>query len=403
MRVAYLLKRYPRFSETFIVSEILAHEAADLELEILSLRAPNDTHFQDAIARVRSPVRYVPHGSVKASALWEELNLARRELPGIDRALPALLQEDSEDVQQALVLARMLQRHGIDHLHAHFATSATAMARLAHLLTGISYSFTVHAKDLYHEDVDPVVLRQKLADAAAVVTVSEFNLRFLRERYGEASARVQRIYNGLDLELFRFSPPRERLPRIVAIGRLVEKKGFAELIDACALLARRGRRFECRILGGGELESQLRARIRAAGLVDQVKLLGPRPRSEVIAELQGAALHAAPCVEAADGDRDGLPTTLLEAMALGAPCVSTDVAGIPEVIRDGETGLVVGQCDVAGLTDALERLLGDAALRVRLAEGARRRIEADFDVKRNAAQLRELFRGAAQGRRATAA
>jgi glycosyltransferase involved in cell wall biosynthesis len=403
MRVGYLLKRYPRYSETFIVSEILAHEAAGHLVEILSLRPPVDTHFQDAIAKVRSPVRYVPSGSIKASSLWEELTRAKREWPHLAAALPALLDLDSEDAHQALVLARMVRKLGIDHLHAHFATSATAMARAVHQITGVPYSFTAHAKDLYHEDVDRAVLRQKLADAAAIVTVSEFNLRFLRETFGADAERVVRIYNGLDLDLFRYAEPRERKPLVVAIGRLVEKKGFAELIDACELLAQRGRAFECHILGSGELEAELRKRIEAAGLAERVLLLGPRPRSEVIAELRAAAVHAAPCVEAADGDRDGLPTTLLEAMALGAPCVSTDVTGIPEVIRHGETGLVVAQRDVAGLAAALERLLDDAALRVRLAAGARALIEREFDALRNAGQLRALFeRAIAQSRPAAA-
>src|SRR5262249_16325102 len=161
--------------------------------------------------------------------------------------------------------------------------------------------------------------------------------------------------------------PHERPPRIVAVGRLVEKKGFEDLVDACAILAERGRDFECRIVGTGELEAQLAARIAARGLAGRVVLVGPRPLDEVAREVQGAAALAAACVVGSDGNRDGLPTTLLEAMALGTPCVATDVTGIPEVVRDGETGILVPQHDPTALAAALAYLLDDPEARVRLA------------------------------------
>jgi glycosyltransferase involved in cell wall biosynthesis len=219
----------------------------------------------------------------------------------------------------------------------------------------------------------------------------------LHNTFGLAAARVQRIYNGLNLDRFSYKPPQDRPARIVAVGRLIEKKGFADLVEACAILASKGRPCSCRIIGAGELKAKLQARIDRLGLQDRVELTGPRPQNEVIVEMQNAAVLAAPCIVAGDGDRDGLPTVFAEAMALGTPCVSTDVTGIPEVVRDGETGLLVPQNDPAGLAAAIERLLADSALRVQLATRARRLIEAEFDIHRNAARLRAIFQTASRG------
>jgi glycosyltransferase involved in cell wall biosynthesis len=321
---------------------------------------------------------------------WAAIQEAAEILPGFWAALESVRSAPAGEIHQAAWLARQVRLKGIGHLHAHFATDATGVARLAARFAGVPYSFTAHAKDIFHQGVDPAELRRKLAEAAAVITVSEFNLKYLQETYGLAAAGVRRVYNGLDLAEFPYASPEDRAPRIVAVGRLVEKKGFADLIDACALLTRR-RRVHCQIIGTGELEAELRAQVARLGLEGTVELLGPRPQSEVIGLVQGAALLAAPCVVGNDGNRDGLPTVLLEAMALGTPCVSTDVTGIPEVVQDGQTGLTVAQHDPGALATAADRLLGDGALRVRLAGNARRLIEQEFDVHRNAARLRAIF------------
>jgi colanic acid/amylovoran biosynthesis glycosyltransferase len=399
LRVGYVVKMYPRYSETFIVTELLAHEEAGLPVEIFSLRPTDDTHFQDAIARVRAPVHYLPAEGLKAAGLWTAIEEASRVLPGLWGALEAARGEEARYVYQAVRLAHEAHRRGIRHLHAHFASSATTVARLAARFAGLPYTVTAHAKDIFHESVEPDDLRRKLGDAATVVTVSDYNLAYLRETYGPAAARVQRIYNGLDLERFPYASPADRPPQIVGVGRLVEKKGFADLIDACAHLTRRGRDFGCQIIGTGELADDLRARIERLGVQDRVQLTGPRPQSELRQHLHGAAVFAAPCIHAADGNRDGLPTVLLEAMALGVPCVSTDVTGIPEVVRDNETGLQVPQRDPAGLARAIERLLDDADLRVRLATQARRLIESEFDIRRNTVGLRAIFQAAAEADR----
>ncbi len=390
-RVGYVVKRYPRFSETFIVNEILAHEAAGIEVDIFSLRPPIDTHFQDALSRVRGSVTYLPDKSVRADDFWTALEAAGDILPGFWATMPDAVGDAGLDVYQALILARHARERRISHLHAHFASSATSVARLAARFAGLPYSFTAHAKDIFHESVRHTDLRRKLTDAASVVTVSDYNLAYLRDTFGWDAARVQRVYNGIDLRRFPYMAPIDRPTRIVAVGRLVEKKGFEVLIDAFALLAQRGVTFTGQIVGGGELEADLREQIATHALENHVELLGPRPQREVIDLVQHAAVFAAPSVDGTDGNRDGLPTVLLEAMALGTPCVSTDVTGIPEVIHHDETGLMVPQRDPRALADALELLLVDALLRVALAEQARMLIVDEFDIHRNAARMREVI------------
>lgn len=390
-RIGYVLKVYPRFSETFVVTEILAREARGTEIEIFSLRPPADSRFHDTLARVSAPVTYVPRVR-RPDELWAALAAAAAELPRLPEALPELLSADAEDAGQAVDLAVRVRRAGLTHLHAHFGSVATTVARLASLLTGVPYSFTAHAKDIFHESVDPADLRRKLAGAAHAVTVSDWNAAYLADRYGAAAGRVHRVYNGLDLDAFPFAPDAaDRPPVVAAVGRLVEKKGFDVLLDACRLLADAGREFRCQVVGTGLLEAELRDRSARLGLTGVVEFTGPLPQPQVRAVVRSAAVLAAPCVVGTDGNQDGLPTVLLEAMALGTPCVSTDVAGIGEVVRDETTGLLVPQREAGALASALARLLDDTALRTRLAAAARDLVEKEFDAVRQARELDELL------------
>jgi glycosyltransferase involved in cell wall biosynthesis len=390
-RIGYVLKRYPRYSETFIVNEILAHEAAGLDIQIFSLMPPADSHFQDIIGHVKAPVRYLPYENIKGIDFWQAVEEAENAIPGVLTKLKLARGENYRDIYQALILASAVRSNGLGHLHAHFSTSATTVARLASLFSEVPYTFTAHAKDIYHQDVDHVSLQRKFHDAAAVITIGEYNLNYLLRMFPSDNSKIVRIYNGLDLASFQYRKPERRNNEIVAVGRLVEKKGFDVLIDACALLNRRSKQFHCSIIGTGPLESTLRAQIEQLGLQTSVQLTGALPRNEMLRYIQEATVLAAPSVVGHDGDRDGLPTTLLEAMALGTPCVSTDVTGIPEVLHDGDTGLMVRQHDSVALANALERLLQDPELATSLAEKARDLIESKFDIHKNTAALREIF------------
>ncbi len=390
-RVGYVLKVYPRFSETFVVTELLAHQARGLDLEVFSLRPPGDGRFHASLARLRSPVTYLRSSGIRADDLWTALRDARTELPELSRHADDLLDVDARDALQAVELALAVRERGITHLHAHFASAATTVARLAARLAGVPYSFTAHAKDVFHDDVRDDDLRAKIADAADVVTISDFNLAHLRGRFGPAAARVRRVYNGLDLDAFPYRPPADRPPVVAAVGRLVEKKGFGDLLDAVAVLRSAGRALRVQLVGTGPLAADLAAQVTRLGLQDTVTMTGALTQDEVRAVVGSAAVFAAPCVVGGDGNRDGLPTVLLEAMALGTPCVATPVTGIPEVVEHERTGLLVPEHAPADLAAAVGRLLDDAALRTRLATAARHRIETDFDARRQAAGVAAGF------------
>lgn len=392
-RIGYVLKMYPRFSETFILTELLSMEELGHDLEIFSLRPPADGRFHARLADVTAPVTYVRHSGLKALDLWESLRRAGSELGDISAHLDELTAVDVRDAFQALEVAVMVRQRGITHLHAHFASVSTTVARLAALLSGITYSVTAHAKDIFHEEVDHRDLRRKLADAHDVVTVSQFNYDYLHDTFGADAARVRKVYNGLDLRDFPYSDPGDRGPVIAAVGRLVEKKGFSDLLRAAALLRDEGRHFRIDLVGTGLLADQLITEVDTLGLGDIVRMYGALPQNRVRDIVSNAAVFAAPCLVAEDGNRDGLPTVLLEAMALGTPCVGTPVTGIPEVITHEETGLLVPERDHRALAAALARLLDTPDLGASLAKSARDLIEIEFDSRRQAAAVARGFTG----------
>ncbi len=398
-RIGYVVKTYPRFSETFIVSELLAREARGERFAIFSLRASTDERYHPELARLEAPVQHLPRPE-RASSAWSALAEAALGDPvvvaGVARELPDLLGAPVTDAVHAVRIARRARDLGIEHLHAHFASTATTVARLAARIAGLPYSFTAHAKDIFHDEVDEADLARKLADAHHVVTVSEYNLADLRRRFPSAAGRLHRVYNGLELGRFPFrARPAHGGPlRVAAVGRLVEKKGFADLIEAVRMLDERGVRVEVRLAGGGELHDDLAARIRSAGLDACFALLGPRTQAEVRELLDWCDVFAAPSVVGADGNADGLPTVLLEAMASGAPCVATDVTGIPEVVVDGVTGRLLPQASPHALADALAAVAEDPATALAMTRAARELVERCFDSARQAERLAELVSGA---------
>jgi len=390
-KIGYVLKKYPRYSETFIVNEILAHEDAGLEIEIFSLTPSDDSHYQDIVGDVKAPVHYLSGDNLKAKGFWGLLNETEEVLPGVFQKLKFLRQEKFRYLYQGLELAKIVKLQKIEHLHSHFASSATNVARISSHFSNVPFSFTAHAKDIFHENTDFRDLQTKLRDASAVVTVSDYNFNYLHRTFGSYANSVRRIYNGMDLKKLSYRKPENRKPNIITIGRLIEKKGLDVLIDACAILAKKDLEFNCSIIGKGDLEPQLQAQINENQLQDKVKLAGAIPRREVIESFYNAAVFAAPAIIAQDGNRDGLPTTLLESMALGTPCVATDVTGIPEIITDKVTGLSVEQNDPVGLANALEKLLHNPSLGVSLSENAHKLIELKFDISKNSAKIREIF------------
>ncbi|MEO6462068.1 MAG: glycosyltransferase family 4 protein, partial [Candidatus Eisenbacteria bacterium] len=291
---------------------------------------------------------------------------------------------------QAAVLARDLDGHPVEHLHAHFASAPSRVAMFTAHFAGLPFSFTAHAKDIFHADTNDDLLRAKMRAARFVVTVSDFNRAHLVGLLGgDDGAAVRRLYNGVDLD--RFAPGTSPLPRqpatVLAIGRLVEKKGFADLLAAWPAVRARVPAARLVVVGDGPEREDLAERARDLGIADAVTWAGPLPQDAVLAHLAAATVFALPCRIARDGNRDGLPTVLLEALASGLPCVTTTVTGNPEIVRDGVEGRLVPPGDPDALAAALVDLLLDPEARARMAEAARASAIERFDLRRNVATL----------------
>lgn len=397
----YVLKMFPRFSETFILAEILEMERRNRRVHVISLKRPNDGQFHENLSRVRATVRYVPdhvrcdllrflrsHLKALGTSPWAYL-LCFLTTARHPAAWKAFL--------RAPLVAEEAGEAGCRRLHAHFASLPAVTAMFAAELLDLPFSFTAHAKDIFLDGISRSLLKRLILKARKVITVSDFNVDYLSKLAGPSlpKDRIIRVYNGVDLETFRFEPeqPGRHAPLILAVGRLVEKKGFADLLAACAILRDQGVRFRCEIIGKGPLQEDLARQISEWRLDNLVQLLGPLPRGKVARRLSQAAVMAVPCVVGGDGNRDGLPTVILESMASGRSVVATQVTGIPEAVEDQVTGRIVEPGNPRAFASALAELLGDPDYRALLGLAARRRAERVFDIGRNVAILDAVLHG----------
>jgi colanic acid/amylovoran biosynthesis glycosyltransferase len=395
-RLGYVLKRFPRISETFVAAELIELERQGEQVAVFAISRPEEPFVHAFLDGLRAPVVYLPRRPLKepvrsARALAFVL---RRSPRGWLRAAGAALATPRQVVAwrrllQATVLRQELDGAGIDHVHAHFATAAARLANLAHLMDGPPYSVTAHAKDIYHRRARPRRLRRKLGEAEFVATVSEANRVHLAGVL-DGLGRLEVVPNSADLRRLGSPNGEVRGPgRVLSVARLVEKKGLEDLVEACGLLAARGRAVRLELVGDGPLRARLERTARRVGA--DVHFHGPLPQEDVLPLYRRAAAVCLPCVVLSTGDRDGLPTSLLEAMALGAPVVTTSVAGIGELVEHERTGLIVPERDPGAVADALERLLADRELAAALAERGRRRVEERYSLERNVSGLRRLF------------
>ncbi|MEZ5912482.1 MAG: glycosyltransferase family 4 protein [Paracoccaceae bacterium] len=388
LSTGYVLKRFPRFSETFILNELLAHEAAGAVVDVFSLLDPPDEPRHAGLTRLKANV-----------TMLSGVGTGREEQPApADTALFSgkTPRQVGRLMAKAEAVAQAARARGITHLHAHFGSDATTVALLAARIMGGTYSFTAHARDIFHTYVSPVadaeMRRAKLREAAFTVTVSDYNAQHLRALCPEAAGRILRLYNGIDLDAFApASPARRRPGRLLAVGRLVAKKGFATLIEAAAILRDRQVRFDLDIVGSGPLEAELRSGIDRLKLSGRVRLAGPLPQERLVERMEQATLAVLACTVTESGDRDGLPTVLLEAMARGLPVVTTTVAGGPEIVVPGVTGALCPPDDPAALADAIASVLADRDRALAMGRAGRARAEQRFDLNRNTAILRALL------------
>ena len=403
LRVAYVMSRFPKLSETFVLYEMLALDDLGVEIGIYPLIHEREPVAHADVARVRDRV-YRPRPIVRTT-LAALAHYARRK-PGVlfgvgwqiargSAGSRRMLLASIATIPRAVAFARAFENARVRHIHAHFATHATTAALIAHRLTGIPFSFTAHAHDIY---VDQRLLCVKTAEAAFVVAISEYNRGVIARACGQsAHDKTQVVHCGVDTSLFA-PPERERDGpfRIVCVGSLEEKKGQRYLIEACRQLRAQGVAFECVLIGDGACREALVAQAAAADLTSVVRFLGGQPRDVVLAMVRDAGAVVLPSVVTGSGKMEGIPVALMEALACARAVVATRISGVPELVVDGETGLLVAQRDSAALAAALARLQSDSVLRQRLGAAGRRKVCEEFDLRANADVLRALFAQSAQ-------
>jgi len=401
-RVAFVLKGYPRLSETFIAQEIAALERRGLDILIVSLRHPTDPRRHPVHEEIRAQLLYLPEYLLLEPFRVIRAWLRQRRNPEYGKTRSLWLKDLARDPTpnrirrfgQALVLAHELPED-VRHLHAHFLHTPASVARYAAMLKGLSWTGSAHAKDIW--TTPEWEKREKLASCEWLVTCTAANEAHLAAL--APPGRVELVYHGLDLSRFSFVEKNEfenkghhpgQPINILSVSRLVEKKGTDVLLDALALLPRD---LHWRLVhaGGGPLKSRLERRARALGIAERIEWRGALAQGDILAAYRAADLFALASRVASDGDRDGLPNVLAEAQSQGLACVATSVSAIPELIDDGKTGLLVPPESPQALARALEALIRDPALRRRLGEAGRQRVSKMFTIESNIQRLVARF------------
>ena len=329
-------------------------------------------------SELTSQVRSLRQEHKIGSAIWDQFNSWG------DRG-------DKTRLYEAAWLGLELKRAGIRHVHAHFAGMPARTAWWIKKFYGIGYSFTGHANDIFCKTDFPVSLEELFADARFVATETNFSRRWLQEKFPTHADKIFRVYNGIQTEKFSPSNPPPGKPRILSVGRYIEKKGFRDLIEACRILDQQGMDFECLIVGEGPLERELNAQIQQSHLGSKVVLTGPRLEHEVVQLLGGATLFALPCVREADGGSDNLPRVIMEAMACALPIISTPIAGVPEMIEQNTTGVLVGENRPDQLAEAIAGMLKNREGTREMGIRGRQRSIGKFSTQITTRHLKQLL------------
>jgi colanic acid/amylovoran biosynthesis glycosyltransferase len=396
LRVGYIVSRFPKTTETFIVREMVAVEQAGVEVCLFAIRrhsdqivqpgadsfladlvALSDVGFNEALRCQWRAARSRPR---KWAKMWQRSVLGNlRSLKFLVRAIAI--------AWAAPVAAKAAERRELHHLHAHWATHSALLAHLMWILTDIPYSITLHAHDLH---VNRTMLELKLEAAAAAVTISDHNAALICANFPDVADRTRVVHCGVDTQAVAFEHPERRRPgervRAVTVAGLRDFKGHTHLLAAVDLLKARGREIELHLVGDGPLRTELE---QLAG--DGVVFHGDVHVDRAMQIVREGDLFVMPSVEMADGRRDGIPVALMEAMAIGRPVIATSVSGIPELVRDGMTGVLVPPADPLALADAIDRFVTDPTSFDELVTAGRTLVELEFDMTANGHQLVEVF------------
>jgi len=385
--VGYLFERFPRFTQTFCAREVTELYRQGMPVPIFSLYRPKEAIPEvDGLDRVR--VHYVP--STKNPIMIAKAHLFSPHLEEIWAADGD--RRDKRRFREAVHLGPILQKSGVTHLHAHFASIAAHTAWWLKRLFGIPYSFTGHANDIFCPKPEHrVSLGDLVQEASFIVTETNYSANRLKQQFPAAQDKIVRVYNGLDPAKYKTAVPGTEPLRIVSVGRLIEKKGWRYLIEACATLRENGLPFDCRIIGDGPDEELLQHLIQQLQLNGRVQLIGPRSQSEIIDILAESSLFVFPAIHDRKGDSDNLPTVLIEALASSLPVVATKIAGIPEIIEEDANGFLVPEKDARQLAFAIERLGRDTSQLRAFGVESRRIAEQTFALEVTVARLKGLF------------
>lgn len=409
-RVAYMMSRFPKLTETFILYEMVAMIEQGVAVELFPLLRERTSVMHSEAERFMRQAHFVPF--ISWPILRANLHYLRRKPQTYLTTLRDLLKGNWGSFRfftgalgifpKSVYFAQQMERLEISHVHAHFASHPAAAAFVIHRLTNIPFSFTAHGSDIHR---DRTMLVEKVAEASFVVPISQFNKEVILDACdGRYADKMTIIHCGVDTE--HFHPP-DKEPAaagrsvqnrssakplaICCIGTLHEVKGQHHLIEACRLLKDRGVPFRCHFVGDGPDRDALEAQSKEAGISDWITFHGQQTRADVAALLRGANVVAAPSVPSSDGRREGIPVALMEAMSSGLPVVASRLSGIPELVEHGVSGLLAPPGHADALADALERLWRDPALRERLGKAARQKILNEFDLHRNARRLAQRF------------
>jgi len=404
-RLGMILKGYPRISETFISNEILLLENLGFPIHLFSMRQPRENFTHRSVTRIQAAVDYLPETLLKPlpRLMYHNCLLAAQKPQAYAGAFKMAAQRFSRTrrsatlkhlFQAGYLVHHLLPGRKITHLHAHFAHSPASVAMFTSILSGLPFSFTAHAKDIYTSD--PRQLRDKLVRARFAVTCTEYNRHYLMGLSDTSAGRIHRVYHGIDTTLFSLDRDAclhpEKPYQILTVARLIAKKGLPTVYQALKILMERGISFKHTLIGDGEDRRKVLSLVQKLGLGASTCWLGTQPHDVVLNHYRLAHLFVLGCQVADNGDRDGIPNVLLESMAMGVPVVATHISAIPELVETEKTGLLVAPGQPRQLAQAMLRVLTDSALRARVIPAARQRVLQDFDNKVLIKELADIYK-----------
>ena len=394
-KIAYIMSRFPKISETFILFEMIEQERLGYSVSLYPLLREHQPVSHPEVTAWLQRAHF--HPFISWPILRANAHFAMRKPLVYVKVLTEVLRSTFGSrnfffgaigiFPKSVRFALEMQQEGIEHIHAHFCNHPAVAALIIHRLTGIPFSFTAHGSDLH---VERRMLDKKVEAAAFAVTVSEFNKQVMLQECGAAAAeKISIIHCGIDPEVFVPAPQREpgQPFTMICVASFEEVKGHKHLVAACEQLQREGVDFECHLIGDGPTRAAIEQQIAAAGLQQRVRVHGPLPRSRVVELLHHADVKVLPSVPTASGKREGVPVVLMEAMACGLPVVSSRLSGIPELVEAYRTGLLLPPGDVDALVQALKTLAGDAALRRKLGQAGREKVLRAFNLRKNTEHL----------------